>query len=72
MKKPKAQPVDDEEDVYDDFEIVRAIVNLARNYPRVNAKRLRELVVENYPLLGNNQLARCTKMITDSWGDRTN
>lgn len=52
---------------YDDFEIVRAIVNFSRNYPNLRAKRLKALVTEHFPGIDDDQIARCAKQILDSW-----
>lgn len=54
-------------ETYDDFDVIRAIVNFSRNYPNINGKRLRALLLEAMPDLEREQIARCAKQITESW-----
>jgi hypothetical protein len=63
MKKKKAEPVND----FDDFDIVRGIVNQTRQFPKSSAKFIKAQMKEIYPGVTDEQLGRCCKMITDSW-----
>lgn len=52
---------------YDDFDIVRHIVNLVRQYPKSNGKFIRAELRTFCPSVTDRQIARCCEMITDQW-----
>jgi hypothetical protein len=51
----------------EDFDVIRAIINLVRQYPKSKAKFIRDELNRFYPGITDRQLARCCKFITDRW-----
>lgn len=75
MKKKKVVQEDfplEPDDLYDDFDVLRCIVNLTRRYPRSKAKFIREELGKMLPGICGPQIARCCKMITDRWNENEN
>lgn len=62
-KKTEENP----ENKFNDFDIVRGIVNQTRQFPKSSAKFIKAQMKEIYPGVTDDQLGRCCKMITDSW-----
>jgi hypothetical protein len=68
MKKPKVVQEDFEpEYLYDDFDIIRGIVNLTRQYPKSSGKFIRTELREQNPGVTDGQIARCCEQITERW-----
>jgi hypothetical protein len=68
MKKPKVVQEDfPPEDKYDDFDIIRGIVNLTRQYPKSSGKFIRSELREQNPGITDSQIARCCERITERW-----
>jgi hypothetical protein len=64
MKKKMDEPV---EDKYEDFDVIRGIVNLTRQYPKSSGKFIRTELRTQNPGITDSQIARCCQTITDQW-----
>jgi len=51
----------------DDFEIIRAVINLVRRYPKSKATFIRSEIERYYPGTTDGQIARCCEFITSRW-----
>lgn len=68
MKKQKVVQEDfPPEDKYDDFDIIRGIVNLTRQFPKSSGKFIKTELRAQNPGVTDSQIARCCERITERW-----
>lgn len=66
MKK-KVEQAETTEDKYDDFDIIRGIVNLTRQFPKSSGKFIKAELRKQNPGVTDSQIARCCQTITEQW-----